>query len=137
MCTGSCDSVATGFVTIDQNIAEVIVKTELQETVTRMGDCPSIFVMVIDDQTMFFCVVSEMSVVVSSSSRTVLNVIYKTVVVYHLMQQSGTYFFDGTGKGTGTNVDLVGSTLLTDPRIITEREVAICFWCGLNCNGRS
>ena len=86
MCTGSCDSVATVFVTIDQNIAEVIVKTEPQETVTRMGDCPSIFVMVIDDQTMFFCVVSEMAVVVGTSPRTILNAQGITMVVHHLMQ---------------------------------------------------
>ena len=42
MGAGSCDSEATVFVAIDQNVTQVIVQAELQETVTRACDCPSI-----------------------------------------------------------------------------------------------
>lgn len=125
MCTGACDSIAAILVAVDQNVTQVIVQTELQKTVTGARDCPSVLVVVAHDQTVGFCAVTEMAVVVSTSTGTVLDSQNVIMVMYHFVKQCGTDLFDGTGQGTRSNVDLVGSALLADPGIIPQREVAI------------
>ena len=87
MCAGSRDSVTAVFVPVDENVTQVIVQAELQKTVTGACDCPSVFVVMIHDQTMSFCAVTESAVVVSSSTGTVLDTQNVIVVVHHLMQQ--------------------------------------------------
>ena len=120
MCTGACDSIAAVLVAVDENVTQVIVQAELQETVAWACDCPSVFVMVFHDKSMFFCTVPEAAVVVGASTGSVLDAQNIIVVVHHLMQQCGTDLFDGTGQGTGTQIDLMGSALLADPGVIPQ-----------------
>lgn len=58
-------------------------------------------------------------------------------VVDHLMQERGTDILDGTGQRACADVDLVGCSLLADPGIIPEGEMAICSGCALDCDGGS
>ena len=132
MCAGSCDSETAVFVAVDQNVTQVIVHAELQETVTGACDGPSVLVVMIHDQTMSFCTVTEATVVVSSSTGTVLDTQNVIVVVHHLVKQRGADFFNGPGQGTGSDVDLVCGTLLADPGVITQGEMPITFWSALD-----
>ena len=120
MCAGSCDSVAAVFIAVDQDVTQVIIQAELQETVAEGCDRPSVFLVVVYDQAVILCAVTESAVVVCASSGAVLDSQEVIMVVHHLMQQCGTDFFDGTGKSTGTDVDFVGGTLLADPRVIPQ-----------------
>jgi hypothetical protein len=129
---GSCDSVAAVFVAVDQDVTQVIVQAELQETVTGTCDCPSVLVVMIHDQTMSFCAVPEFAVVVSASTGTILDSQNVIVVMNHFVKQGGTDFFDGTGKGTGSNIYFVGSALLADPGVIPQGEVAVGLRCRLD-----
>ena len=135
MCTGACDSIAAILVAVDEDVTQVIVQAELQETVTGACDCPSVLVMMSHNQTMRFCAVPESAVMVSSSTGTVLDAIDVAVVVHHLMQQCGADLFDRTGQGTGTQIDLMGSALLADPGVIPKGEMAVSFWGGLDGDG--
>ena len=63
--------------------------------------------MVIHNQTVCFCAVTEFAVMVSSSSTAILDPQNVIVVVHHLMQQCGADLFDGASQGTGANVDLM------------------------------
>ena len=125
MCAGSCDSVAAVFIAVDQDVTQVIVQAELQETVTGACDGPSIFLVVFYDQAVILCAVSKSAVVVCASSGAVLDAQEVIMVVHHLMQQCGTDFLNGTGECTCANVDLVGCALLADPGILTQGEVAV------------
>ena len=118
MCTRACDSVAPIFVAVDENVTQIVIQAELQETVTGTCDGETILGVMIHDQTMSFCAVTEFAVMVSSSSTAILDPQNVIVVVHHLMQQCGADLFDGTGQGTCSNVDLVGSALLADPGVI-------------------
>ena len=137
MCTGSGDPEAAVLVAIDEYVTQVIVQAELQKTVTGTCDCPSVLVVMIHDQTMGFCAVPESAVVVSTSTGTVLDTIDVAVVVHHFMKQRSTDLFDGTGQGTCSNVDLVGSALLADPGVIPEGEMAVGLRGGLDGDGGS
>ena len=136
MCAGSCDSVAAVFVAVDQDVTQVIVQAELQETVTGACDGPSIFLVVFYDQAVILCAVSESAIVVCASSGAVLDSQEVIMVVHHLMQQCGTDFLNGTGKCTGANVDLVGCALLADPGVLTKSEVAVSLGSGLDGDRR-
>ena len=137
MCAGSCDSVAAVLVAVDENVTQIVVQAELQQTVTGACDGPSVVVMVIYDQTMSFCAIPESAVMVSSSTGTVLDAQNVIVVVHHLMQQCGTDILNRTGQGTGSDVNLMGGTFLADPSIIPQGEVAVSLGRGLDRDGRS
>ena len=132
MCTRACDSVAAVLVAVDENVTQIVVQAELQEAIAGACDGPSVLVVVIHNQPMGFCAVSEAAVVVSSSTGTVLDTIDVAVVVHHFMKQRSTDLFDGTGQGTRSNVDLVGGTLLADPGVIPEGEMAVGLGSGLD-----
>ena len=93
----------------------------MQETVAGAGDCPTILVMVFHDQTVFFGAVPKAAVVVGTSTGTVLDAQNIIVVVHHFVQECGADFLDGTGQGTGSNIDLMGGTLLAD-QVSSRRE---------------
>ena len=95
MCTSTGDSVTKEFVSVDQNIAQIVVQAELQERIAGTCDRPSVFVMVINDQAARFGCCLEFAVVVGIAAATVLNAANVIVVVYHLMQQRGGNFLDG------------------------------------------
>ena len=125
MGAGSSDSVAAVFVAVYENVTQVIVQAELQKTVTGACDCETVLGVMIHNQTMCFCAVTETAIVVSTSTGTVLDSQNVIVVVHHLMQQCGADLFDGASQGTCSDVDLMGGTLLADPGIIPQGEVAL------------
>ena len=135
MCAGTCDSESAVLVAVDENVTQAIVQAELQETVTGACNGETVLGVMIHNQAMGFCAVTETAVMVCSASGAVLDAQDIIVVVHHLVKQRGADFLDGTGQGTGSNVDLVGSPLLTDPGVIPKGEVAIGFGCGLNGDG--
>lgn len=137
MCTCSGDPVTAAFVPVDENVGQVIVQTELQETVTGTGDGPTVFIVVFHQKAMGLCAVTESPVVVCPASGTVLDAIYVIVVVHHFVQQCGGDLFDGTGQGSGTNIDFVESSPLRNPGVIPEGEMAVGLRCALDGNRRS
>ena len=78
-----------------------------------------------------------MLVVVGSPSGTILHTQDVIVVVYHLMQESGTDFLNGFCQGYSTNVDFMACTILADLGVISRGEMTIGSWGGLNGDGRS
>ena len=73
MCAGARDSVAAVFITIDKNVAQIVVQAELQQTVAGACDGPAVFLVVIHDQTVIFCAVPESAVVVSAPTGAILD----------------------------------------------------------------
>ena len=132
MCAGSCDSVGAVFVAVYENVTQIVVQAKLQETVTGTCYGETVLGVVIHNQTMGFCAVSESAVVVSTSTGTVLNAHNIIVVVYHLMQQCSTDFFDGSGKSTGSKIYLMEITFLGNPGIFSKGEMPITFWSALD-----
>ena len=132
MGAGSGDSVAAELIPVYQNVAQVIVQTELQEAVAGAGDCPSILVMVIHDQTVSFRTVPEFPVVVGAAPATVLNAANVVVIMYHLMEQRGAHFFDGARQCSCANIDFMGAAQLGYPGIFPKGEMAIGFRGGLD-----
>ena len=132
MCAGACDSVATVFVPVDENVAQVVVQAELEQGVTGACECPAIRRMVIHDESASFCTVPETAVVVGSSSGTVLDAQDIIVVVYHFVKQGGGDLFDRTCQSTGTDVDLVESSPFGNPGVIPKGEVSVGLRGGLD-----
>ncbi len=137
MCASSSDSVADVFVAIDENVTKIVVQAELQETVARAGDCPTVFVVVVDDQATRFSRYLEFAIVIGVTATAVLNTVGVDEVMNHFMQQCGANFFDGAGKGASSNVDLMGGAFLADPGIIPQGEMPVSFGRGLNRDRRS
>lgn len=137
MCAGSSDSKTAVFIPVDENVTQIVVQAELQETVAGACNGPSVLVVVAHDQAMILCAIPESAVVVGTSTGTVLDAQNVIMVVHHLMEQCGTDFFDGAGKGTGANVDLMGGTFLADPGVIPKGEMPVCLGCRLDGNGWS
>lgn len=78
--------------------------------------------MMIHNKTMRLCTIPEFAIVVCAASGTILDTVYEVMVVHHFMQQCGGNFFYGSSQCTGSNVDLMGLTVFTDPGIIPERK---------------
>ena len=85
MSASSTNLKTSELVSVNQNVGQVIFQNELQKLVAGAGDCPSILVMVIDNQTMSFGSIPELAVVVGVASAAILNAIHMIVVVHHLM----------------------------------------------------
>ena len=49
MGAGPCDSESAVFVAVDENVAQIVIQTELQQTVTGACECPSVFIVVVHD----------------------------------------------------------------------------------------
>lgn len=79
----------------------------------------------------------ETLVVVGSPSATILYTQDVIVIVYHLMQKGGTDFLNGSCQGSSTNVDFMACSILADPGIISQGEMPIGSWGGLNGDGGS
>ena len=122
-------------VPIDKNVGQVVLQNELQEVITGTGNRPTVFLMMIHDQTVCGGCVSELAVVVGVASAAVLNALHMVVVVNQFMKKSRNHFFNGSGESTGSNVDFVGAAQLGNPGIVTEGEVTIGTWGALNGDG--
>ena len=136
-CAAHRDSDAVVFVPVDENVGQVVVQTELKQAIAGRGDRPAVFVMVIHNQAVGLCAVTETTVMVSAASGAILDPVHIAVVMHHFMKQGGCDFLDGPCQSTGTDVDLVSGTLFADPSVITKGEVAIGLGSRLDGYGRS
>ena len=135
--SGACDPIAVELIPVDQDVAQIVVQTELQETVAGTGDRPPVLVVVFHDQAAGFGAVPELAVVVGATSGAILNAVDEVVVVNHLMQKRGANLLDGSRKGTGSDVDLMGAAQFGNPRVLPEGEVAVGLGRGLDGDGGS
>ena len=131
------DVEAAVFVAVQQNVSQIILQDEFQKLVTGGGVRPSVFVGVGDNQATGFSGVPEAAVVVGVAPAAILNPLHMVVVVNHLVEQGGGYLFDGTGQGSSSDVDLVGSAQLGHPGIFPEGEVTVGLGGGLDGDGGS
>ena len=122
---------------IDKNVGQVVLQNELQEVITGTGNRPTVFLMMIHDQTVCGGGSPELAVVVGVTTAAILNALHMVVVVNHLMKESRNHFLDGSGESTGSNVDFVGSSQLGNPGVFSQREVSVSLGSGLNCDGGS
>ena len=107
MCACSCDPIGAVFVSVDQNVAQLIVQTELQEAVTGGSMRPTVFVAVVHAQAARFGGFLESLVVVGVTPAAILDTVLIVEVMYHFMQQRGSDFFDGSCQRSCTDVDFV------------------------------
>ena len=131
------DLEAAELIPIDKNVTQLVLQNHFQKFVARSGDCPTIFVMVVNYQTMSQSRISELAVVVGVASAAILNALHIIVVVNHLVQEGGCNLFNGSGEGSCSNVDFVGAADLGNPGVLSQGEVSIGFWSGLDGDGGS
>ena len=62
---------------------------------------------------------------VCAASGAILNAVDVAMIMHHLVKQGGGNLLNGACERTGTDVDLMGSTLFADPSVIPQGEVAI------------
>ena len=74
------DLEAAELIPIDKNVTQLVLQNHFQKFVARSGDCPTIFVMVVNDQTMSQSRISELAVVVGVASAAILNALHIIVV---------------------------------------------------------
>ena len=97
MCAGDCDPNSGEFVPVNENVAQVIVQTELEQLVAGVGDRSSVFLVVFYDQAVCFCAVTEFPVVICTTTGAVMNAGDVVEIMNHLMEQRGANVLDGTG----------------------------------------
>ena len=85
MSASASDLEAAELVPIQENVGQVVLQNHFQEVIARSGDCPTILVMVVNDQTMSQGCISELAVVVGVASAAILNPMNVVPVVNHLM----------------------------------------------------
>ena len=107
MCAGAGYAITEEFISVYQNVAQVVVQTKLQEAVTGTGDCPSVFVVVINYQASRLSCVPKLAVVVGITAAAILDALHMVVVVNHFMQQCGGNLFDGSCQCSGADVDFM------------------------------
>ena len=137
MSTSAADMEAAELVPIDKNVAQLVLQNHFQKLVARTGDRPTILVMVIDNQAMGEGCISELAVVVGVASAAILNTIHIIVVVNHLMQEGCGNLFDGAGQRSCSDVDFVSAADLGNPGVLSQREVSVSLWRGLDGDGGS
>ena len=98
---------------------------------------PAVFIAVLNVEISGFGGFLEASVVVGVSSAAVLHFVDEVVVVNHFMKQRSNHVFNGSGKSSSSNVDLMGCAILGDPSIIAQGEVTVGFGSALDGNGGS
>ena len=133
----ACNLKAAELVSIDKDVAQLVLQNELQKFVTRTGDRPTILVMVIDNQTMGEGCIPELAIVVGIASAAVLNTMNMVVVVNHLMKEGRCHFLNGSRKGSCSDVDFVSAADLGNPCVLSQGKVAVSLGSGLNGDGGS
>ena len=93
--------------------------------------------MVVNIQSVRHCTIPEAAVVVGIATAAILNPPFIVVIMYHLMEQRCGNLFDGTGKGSGSDVDFVGAAQLRYPGIFPQGEVSVSLGGGLDSDGGS
>ena len=133
----SSDLETAELVPIDQDVGQVILQNLFQKLVARTGDRPTVFLVVIDDQAVSFGGIPELSIVVGVTSTAILNALHIIVVVNHLVQEGGCHFLNGSGESSCADVDFVGATDFRNPGVLSQGEVSVGFWRGLDGDGGS
>ena len=87
MSASASDLEAAELVSVQEDVAQFVLQNHFQEVIARSGDCPTILVVVIDNQTMSQGCISELAVMVGVASAAILNALHIIVVVNHLMQE--------------------------------------------------
>ena len=128
MCAGARASVGEELIAVDQNVGQVIVQAELKQGITGACNRPAVLIMVIHQEPMGHGAVPESSVMICPSPTAILDAVDKTMVVHHLMQQGGADVFNGSGQSSCAQIYFMGRTVLTDPGVIAEGEVAEGPW---------
>ena len=95
MGSGACYPVTVELIPIYQNVAQIVVQTELQQTVTGRGMRPSVFFAVAHAQAARFGGFLKAAVVVCIAPAAILNTVFIIEVMYHFMQQCGGDFLIG------------------------------------------
>ena len=122
---------------IDDKRKEIKRVYHFQEVIAGCGDRPTIFLVVIHDQTVSFGGIPKLAVVVGVASAAILNPIHMVVIVNHFVQKGCCHFFNGAGQCSGADVDFVSTADLGNPGVLSQREVSIGFWRGLDGDGGS
>ena len=133
----AADSEIGLLVSVYQNLGESESQAELKKLVTRRGVRISVFFAMGDYQSARFGGILESSVVVCIAATAILNAVFVVVIMNHFMEQCGGYFLNGSGQGSCTNVDFMGSTNLGNPGVFSQREVSVSLGGGLDGDGRS
>ena len=123
------------FIAGNEDIRQAGFQDEVQQIVSRGGECPAILGVMRHDQAVCLCNLLESLVVVGVVPGGVLDVVQIAVEMYHLMEQRGGDFLNGPCQCSGTQVDLMGITGSGNPGIIPEGEVSIGFGRTLDGDG--
>ena len=137
MCASAGDLEAAELVPIDKNVGQIVLQNHFQKLVARTGDRPTIFLVVIHDQTVSFGGIPKLAVVVGVASAAILNPIHMVVIVNHFVQKGCCHFFNGAGQCSGADVDLVRAAQLGNPGVFSQGEMTVGFWRGLDGDGGS
>lgn len=120
------------FVSGQQDVGQVVLQHELQQTVSGSRVAPTISVRVCHNQIPFQTSFQESLVVVSATSGTVLDSMEMIQIVYHLMEHGRDHLLNGTGKGPCSNIDLMGVARDGHPCIVPKGEMPVCSGGGLD-----
>ena len=134
---GAGDLEAAVLIAVQQNVGQVMLQNHFQKLVTGSGVRPSVLLGVGDNQATGNGGIPESAVVVGVAPAAILNPVDMVVIVNHLMQQRCGDLLDGTGQGSGSDVDFVGAADLGNPSVLPEGEVAVCLGGGLDGDGGS
>ena len=133
--SGSSNLKTTEFVSVDQNIGQVVIQNEFQKLVAGGSVTPAVFLAVLDDQPTRFRRFLEFAVVVGSVSAAILDAVDEVVIVDHFVKERRGDLFDGSGERSSADVDFVGLAKLGDPGVVPQREVSVSARRGLNGDG--
>ena len=114
------DSVTEELVTVYQNVAQIVIQTELQEAVAGTGDCPTVFIVVIDNQASHLGCCLEFAVVVGVAAAAILDALNVVVIVNHLMQQRGGHLFDRARQCSCADVDFMSRAQFGNPCVLSQ-----------------
>lgn len=120
------------FVSGQQNVGQVVLQHELQQTVSGSRVAPAVFVRMRHHQIPFQTSFQESLVMIGPTSGTVFDAVDIAPVVDHLMDHRRNDILNGTGKGPCSYIDLVGVARDGHPCIVPKGEVPVCSGGGLD-----
>lgn len=125
------------FVSSDENVCQTVFQNEVQQIIAGTGEGPTVFGMVLDNQSMGFRLSLKPLVVIGPPSGSVLDAMHIAVQVDHLMEQSCTDILNGSCQSPCAYVDLMGTAIGRNPGILSQGEMAVCSGSALDGDGGS
>ena len=110
---------------IEKNVGQVVFQNHFQKLVAGFGDRPAVLFVMVNNQAMGFRCRLELAIVVGVASAAILNAVNVVPVVNHLMQKGGGNLFNGSGQGSRSDVDFMGTAQRGNPGVLTQREMTI------------